>query len=267
MKKIYLSITTLLFIITVASCKKDAASTDIKSVKVKNSSVQNTQQGQLAAKIAGNYVSDTYLSEIEKQKSIYNVEGYTTTVLGFELNKDSLAGKHPFLNGYSFNEGGINTPLLYNNTKNQFENNTALSAEISAFTTPFVIKPLGITQLEIDFEKPAKKEVYRKVTDIDTELRHILFEGRYIDKATNTQVKFDKNGKLDGIDGKHFYELLYSFDGMDFDVVFISDNNQQKYQDMYHFKIDGNTLKIFKVEENEEDGNTIGAQLYEFVKQ
>lgn len=268
MKAIYQTVITLFLLIAVISCKKEDTSTKKIEVISQDKSQENNQQGQLAAKLAGNYVTDTYLSEIEKLKSIYKAEDYTTSMLGFELNKDSLAGKHPCLNGYSYNEGGLNASLLYNKTKNRFENNVNLNKELLPFfKSPFKINSLSETQLEIDFENRAKKEVYRKVTDIDTELRRILFEGNYIDKATSTSVNFSQNGKITGIANKHFFELLYSFEGIDFDIVFLSSDDQHKYDEMFHFKIEGNTLKIFKVNQDEESGNTIGALIYELVKQ
>ena len=54
---------------------------------------------------------------------------------------------------------------------------------------------------------------------------------------------------------------------IDFDIVFLSSDDQHKYDEMFHFKIEGNTLKIFKVNQDEESGNTIGALIYELVKQ
>jgi hypothetical protein len=69
MKTIYQTVTTLFLLIAVISCKKEETSTNKIEVTSQDVSQENNQQEQLAAKLAGNYVTDTYLSEIEKLKA------------------------------------------------------------------------------------------------------------------------------------------------------------------------------------------------------
>jgi hypothetical protein len=89
--------------------------------------------------------------------------------------------------------------------------------------------------------------VYRKVSDFDIELRKILFEGKYKNLNDNSDVAFFKDGKVTGIEGRHYFEVFYDFTFENMDVMAIQKDEKLSSRQSYHFKISDDTLKIYNI--------------------
>lgn len=260
MKNLFIKLSLTLLLATFYAC--------ISNQRTENLPEDNLTAGnRLANQLDGAWLSENYISKIEKSKSIYANMNTDDSMLGFWLYKDTLTGKHPRLLGFSIHEGGLDAPLKYNIDKNRFENDLDLVNEFSAHKTPFFIKPVNPNKIEIQHSKPAKIETYRKVADIDSELRKVLFNGVYIDKLTNKTITFKEDGETTGIANKHFYSLLFDFEEFHFDVVFIADTSKRDNLQEYHYKIEGNNLRLYNLNISEETGYTIGSLAYDLVKE
>jgi hypothetical protein len=240
--------------------------------------LHTTKQGPLSmqesiANLDGTWIADDYMAAIEKNKSIYNNPAYTTSLFGFSVIADSLAiDGRDYLFGFSKIDAGYTWPIFYNNSTGRFEYDVKMQDEIIP-PSPFYIKTIDATTVELVFSKPAKTERYRKA-DLESDINKILFAGTYTDQATNEKVTFTEDGKVTGLPGKVMYYVQFENDdefAVPFDAVDLFDKPDDEAGEPFHYKIKGNTLTLYKInqEETENDSEykyTIGPKAYTLIK-
>jgi hypothetical protein len=259
-----LSYSYLLLLLLFTACKPEGTQATEAIEAPVNDETDSALIAAEAAALKGLWLSDGYLKNVEHNKSIYASRDFKSLVFGFSIESDSLAANKLFFNGFSTNEGGYDGVLAFHEGKNKFVHlSTGEKHEI--IKQSFEVKALDKNTLQLNLPT-GKAEAYRRITDIDDMLRHVLFEGTYSDDEGNTVV-FKSDGSLTGITDKGFYVLLYTFDaGYEFDTVFVSLNKEQDNFDRYHFKIEGNTLNLYAILENENEELSIGELQYRLVK-
>ena len=176
-----------------------------------------------------------------------------------------MLGNKPFLRGFSDHEGGYDSPLKFDLSSDCYENDLANLEDFAFFKDPFQLKLINSNQLKMIFLNDS--EIYRKTKSQHHELRKILFKGKYKDKLGGRSVNFLSSGRIDGIPSRNYFQLLFDFgEGLDFDAVFISFDSSQRETDIYHFRIEQNTIKLYEVN-GDIPNYTIGKLRYELVKQ
>lgn len=237
-------ITMCILIALLASCSgpKAETSSENKTAQVSPEALLSKQVSQ----ITGNWVSDQYLENIKKTKSVYQNKMYGTKVLFFNLDKNELETSSAMLHGFTDHEGGYDVAIKFNDEKNEFVKDDSKKTDDPTFKDSFELKP-NQTKLEIYFSQTKKTETYQKLsTDLDTELRKILFAGNYTDADSQSKIKFSNNGQVSFKDYKS-YKVIYDFTtGPDFDAVIFykSKENGNENGDLYQFKITGKTLEL-----------------------
>mgnify|MGYP001266994544 CR=1 FL=1 len=253
--------TAAFLLLVLASCKKENTSGNTVTGNATTADTINTQLKSVARAMDGLWISDNYLSGIEKTKSIYSNKEYGTVnrLFGFTLYKDSLSTGTTELLGFTEHEGGIVYPLLYNEANKQFVYDPKRAHELDG-PTQLSLYPAEGGLIEIAYTQPkSQKDRFRKIGDsksdidlLDETLNQMLFEGNYTDGAGNT-VSFTRTGKVSGIKGIDHYYLLYDFgEGLEFDTVFLWQGESNGDRVTYHFKIDGKTIKLYATGLNEE---------------
>jgi hypothetical protein len=261
MKKIsplFIGIVSILFF----ACQSESVNknTTTKNSSSKEITFDKEKLDLLSSKLDGYWLSDPFLLNIEKTKSIYDSREYSTTLFGFILKKDELIQNKGFLQGFSAHEGGVETSLKYNSDKNIFESDR----KATAFEKPFTLRLVDDTIVELSFDN--KEERYRKVFDEATELRKILLEGEYTDLLSNKEITFARDGYVTGISENNFYELYYDFgEGLWMDVVFFLNTDEEKEREAYHYKIKGDTLRLYPVT-GEIPEYSVGELKYELLR-
>jgi len=257
-------------LLALISCKNEKNAGEA-TVDTETSAENDTPLQKLAADLDGFWISDSYLSDIERTKSVYQSREYSKVggLLGFSIYKDSLVTGTSRLLGFSGHEGGLYRPIKYNAAENRFDYDATRAGE---FGDPidFSLKMAGKNLLEIAHSKPSKQmDRYRKVGDkqddlglLDRELNRILFEGTYTDTVTGKKVIFSRDGKIEGMDHKN-YRISYHFDALDFDAVYLwsgSEANKINQVEM-HFKIDGTTIRLYSIVLNKDEMEYIVSKL------
>ena len=215
-----------------------------------NSTVDNNSKKNLADRLDGYWLSDSYLTNISNSRSIYTDRDYRTKFWGFTLNKENLMSDSAYINGFTIHEGGYGSGIKYDSIKNCFIKDLSMIDEYSFIKEPFKMTLLDSGHLELDFGN--KKEIYRKVNDDQTELRKLLFEGQFRDIKTNKIIEFSADGTVGGLDKHKYFELVYDFgEGIFYDASIFYPNQDSSGRwtngDMYHFKINSDTLKLYKI--------------------
>lgn len=247
---------TLAFLLalTVAGCTSEPKKATHTEASVKQNKIERPLNSK--NQLEGLWISDTYLSKIEKSKSIYASQEYNTAMLGFQIKNDSLQG----FNDY---EGGFDAQLKYNAAKSKYEYDTKnLDTEFLALPEGFTVSLLQGNKLQLEFTS-GKKDVYRQINStIDVEINGILFEGSYTDKLTNTGIEFSKNGSVTGMQGKTEYRILYIYDeGYHYDTVFISDKSRD-IMAKYQFKVTAEGIRLYNID----DHYKVGKLAYNLIK-
>jgi hypothetical protein len=220
---------------------------------IKNPSIpKDENKEKSASQLAGRWIYDGYLKEIEQKKTIYGIESknYGYPFWGFDLTLENLLSDSAYIFQFNIHEGGGGCAIFFNTEKKVFESKDFGIKGIE--TEPFEINQIDTNLLVFKFLKSGKKRAYRKVADFDNELRRILFEGKYINLKDNSDISFFKDGKLTGLEGRHYFEVFYDFTFENMDVMGIQKDIELSSRQSYHFKIIGDTLKIY---------NIIGAKL------
>ena len=266
MKKITF-ICLLLSFTLLTNCKQETKADDILPT---NNQPELTEEpdGDLiaeAAKLKGLWLNGAFLTSVERQKSIYKSQPAENTIFGFTIQSDSTSANKLLFNGFSTYEGGYDGIIAYHPEKKQFVH-LSTGEEYETLKESFSLLATGKNSLQLEYENH-KKENYRRISDIDSALRDILFEGSYTDKLSGNTVVFNQNGNVEGIDNKGFYVPLYTFDaGYEFDTVFLALNETLESSDRYHFKIEGDTISLYSILEDENEKLSIGELMYKLVK-
>lgn len=260
----------IILIIAIAiSCnnKGNTINTESKSID----SIVNKEQLITQAKLLDGYwISNNYLSEIEKTKSIYLNRQYDSKLFGFTLDKKNLLSDTAYLNGFTDHEGGYGSPLIFDFKKNTFVNDLKRLEKSASLPDSFELQIINENLIEM-VSKAKFIDKYRKVVDDQTELRKILFAGNYTSTDSHKKFSFDKNGSLQGFDNKVYYELAYDFgEGISYDAIILYKSKKGgnwSDGDLYKFEFISDTLKLYHVKQNWESmQHTIEGLAYKLVK-
>ena len=237
-----------------ASCNSNQNSSEIKQVESKQNddSIKNTE---LVEILQGLWLSDSYLQNIEKNKSIFLSKDYNTKLLGFKLDKNTLLTDSPLLEGFTTHEGGYTRPIKYDVQKNEFENDLTRITTYDYFPDPFELILDGNCKLAMYFPKTQHSDIYRKVNaDLQTAIRQLLIAGTYYAPDGQSEVKFDENGEVHNFKNFKYYELVADFvEGIEFDaIVFYYTLAGGNWVDgeVYKFEIISNSLHLQHVQTN-----------------
>lgn len=210
----------------------------------------------LPEEFGGLWISDSYLSNVERTKSIYASRQYTTSMLGFSFYKNFTT-----MGGFSEHEGGIDWPVKYSAATNRFTYDISRKADYQQ-PQQFALYTIGKDKLEIAHTGQKKTEQYRRIAKDSTnigalnyELNRILFEGSYNDSLSGNRVTFGRKGQLTGIKGKTVYDLVFDYaaGAYEYDVVSIADRKPHTQATLYHFKIKDSTIYIYGLTEVEDE--------------
>lgn len=197
----------------------------------------------LAEQMDGYWLSDSYLADVDSSRSIYDSRKYRTKFWGFQLWKDNLLSDSATINGFTEHEGGYWSSLKFDSTKGIFINDGS--------EEPFEVRLIDSTHLQLDFGN--KKDRYRKISNEQTELRKLLFEGKFKDLMhDNNTIQFSRDGRIAGLDNQEYFELVFDFgEGIFYDVsIFypsVDSAGLWTNGDLFHFKIKGDTIKLYKI--------------------
>jgi hypothetical protein len=228
----------------------------------------------IASQLAGRWIYDGYLKEIEQTKRIFGIdsENYGYPFWGFDLTTENLLSDSAYIFQFSVHEGGGGCSIFFNTEKKSYESKGVEMEGVE--TEPFEINPIDTNLLVFKFLKSGKKRAYRKVTDFDNELRKILFEGKYINLKDNSNVAFFKDGKVTGIEGRHYFEVFYDFTFENMDVMAIQKDEKLSSRQSYYFKINKDTIKIYNIiggniedDDDNNDEQTLGELWLTLLKQ
>lgn len=221
----------------------------------------------LADKLNGYWLSESYLVDIENSRSIFESRNYKTEFWGFRLDKEDLLSESPAVHGFSEHEGGYSFSLKFDSLKKTF----IKTGEFSYIKGPVELKLFDSTNLELDFGD--RKDLYRKVLDGQTELRKLLFEGKFKNIIEDNQIiEFTKEGQIKGLSENKYFELVYDFgEGINYDVSIFYPNQDSSgiwtRGNLFHFKIKSDTIKLYKITPDwNEMNHKIGDLEYVLVK-
>jgi hypothetical protein len=271
MTKIYLITACLLIFISCTSrTEKETDNTKGREPGKENKLEARTLR-QTAEILDGSWIADDYLSNLKKYKAVYTNPKYKTTLFGMSFVKDSLATGSTLLYGFSPHEVTYSWPVYYNTENSRFEYDPKQDIGDRPLGN-FALNILDDNLLELVFTQSGKKEVYRKA-DIEKELNS-LFAGTYTDQATGKEVTFTPDGHVTGIPGYVQYYVQFDPDeeyAVPFDALFMYAEPTDEAGKPLHFKINGNTLTLYNVDEHEvekyiEYTYTIGEKAFTLVK-
>jgi hypothetical protein len=236
-------ITMCILIALLASCSDPKPET--------TSSENKTALSKQVSQVAGNWISDQYLENIKKTKSVYQNKMYGTKVLFFNLDKNELETGSATLHGFTDHEGGYDVPIKFNKEKNEFVKDDSKKSDDPTFKDFFELKP-NQTKLEIYFPQTKTIETYQNLsTDLDTELRKILFTGNYTDADSKSKINFSDNGEVNFRDYKSYRVINDFTTGPDFDAIIFYKSIENG--DLYQFKIVDKTLELQFMQGNNND--------------
>ncbi|MDX2190210.1 MAG: hypothetical protein SFY32_10120 [Bacteroidota bacterium] len=242
--------TTLLILIFIISCNKQEDNKNIE-ITVK----QNTEEIKIAIKnradsLNGYWLSDIYLQKIVQTKSIYQNREYSTLFYAIRLDKNNLLTDSAYLASHDTHEGGFGTFLRFDTTKFCFTNNISKNFEYSSTgKIPYYLDPLNESILELKYFDKDKVERYRKIVDVETELRKILFKGKYRFENNSNEVYFGIDGRIAGLDSNSYFEPIIDFtEGIEFDCI-RTNYSKEKIEKLnfYKFQFKKDTLLLYKI--------------------
>lgn len=242
----------LLLIILTIGCTKNR---DIKSIYDRDA------KANLADQLDGYWLSDSYLVDIENSHSIFEGSTYEAKYWGFKLEKENLLSGSPTINTFDPHEGGYSGSLNFDSIKIDF---SFLGGQTK-------LKLIDSNRLQLDFGD--KKDLYRKVSSEQTELRRLLFEGKYKNVIQDNQtIEFTKEGQIKGLEKEKYFELVYDFgEGINYDVSIFYPNQDSSgiwtRGNLFHFKIKPDTIRLYKITPDwNEMNHKIGDLEYVLVK-
>lgn len=233
----------ILFICCFACSKQDGPKT--------NEIKHNNFKKLLAEKLEGLWLSESYLEDIAKSHSIYESRKYTTSLWGFQLEKENLLSESPSINGFTEHEGGYGAAIEFDSVKNTFIHSHFEDNNSSWLQGSFTMTLVDPTRLEFDFGD--KNEVYTKIVGEQSALRRILFEGKFKDVLhSNTTIEFTSDGEIKGLDSLKYFELVFDFgEGINYDVSILYPSKDSAGSwatgNLFHFKANADTIKLFRI--------------------
>lgn len=248
MRKTLLLIVSLVFI---ASCNQGNKAVNQEAGSTDSLTVQ-TRKSEMAERMNGLWISDSYLREIEKSKSIYQSRKYTTAWFAIQFEKENLSGEKPALYGMTEHEGGADCPLQFNKETFQFE---STEGNNFYYNDPFSISVDNAGLMEIKSANNAKTEHYRFSEDIQDAFRGILFNASYsFQDSLDKELEFAVKGTVKGFEPYNYFELKFDFgEGFDYDLILFSTNKEENlYQNgrLFTYKFAGDVLTLNEVYPN-----------------
>jgi len=194
---------------------------------------------------SGFWINNDFLEQVNSKKSIYESREFKGSLFGFSLESNELKKGITNLNGFSVHEGGLGVPIKWIDKFSCFSSRDQIQ-EDSSIQISMDVVIIKKDLIEFQFED-SHSEYYKKVVNDYNELRKILFEGNYEDNSGKS-YEFQSNGNLTGFKDKKYYTLLYDFvEGLNLDVIFISDNKKRENEKLYHYKFNEESLKIYEI--------------------
>lgn len=251
MKKIL----TGFILITILVACENKQKMSVNSIEINTFNSDNKQIVELSQSIHGLWISESYLKNIEKYKSIFLSRDYDTKIQGFYLDKATLLTDTAFLNGFTDHEAGYNSPIVYDNKKCTFVNDMSRLSDYASFPDPFELNFDEKGKIEMYFPKTKKSDNYRKVTpDFQTEIRRLLIAGNYKPIYENSEIQFDNNGEVHNFKDYKYFELVTDFGlNIAYDaIVFFKTLKGGNWSDgeIYKFKLLPNSLHLQRVKTN-----------------
>jgi hypothetical protein len=231
----------------------------------------NSRRKIVAEQLDGYWLSESYLLDVDSSRSTYHSRDYSTKLWGFRLVKENLLSDSAVLNGFTLHEGGYGGPITFDSVKGAFINDMTKADQFSFLDKPYELRLIDGGLLEFDFGH--KKDRYRKVSDEQTELRKLLFEGAFNDLIHDDKViRFSSDGRIIGLERQNYFEVVFDFgDGIDYDAVILYPDQESsgmwKKGDLFHFRINADTLKLYRIMPDwDEMNHTIGDLEYVLVR-
>lgn len=237
-----------MIVLSFISCKNQHPEADTREEEVPDTEYPaeedpSSEKGdkQLFESLAGEWMAESYLEGIERDKSIYRHRKYSTTFYGFRLTKENLASDQPVIYGFTDHEG-FDVPLKYEASKQQFVSVDELYN--------FEIRRNG-EKTELYFPKTATTETYREVKpDFESALRKAVTAGKYRGPGNQT-VHLGVDGKVKGFKEYAYYELVFDFtEGIDYDVILFFKNprgGNRSQGELYNYRVVGNNIHLMQV--------------------
>jgi hypothetical protein len=247
MNKLFMLISVFVAITACSTQNNKSNNSTEPSETIKIDKKQLIKQAEL---LDGYYLSDNYLKNIEKTRSIYLNREYKTKLFGFTLKKENLLSDSAGLFGYTVHEGGLDCPLIFDFDKSIFVNDLKSVKEFDDIKEPFELSLTADNIVQMYFPESKQTDLYRKVTDDQTELRKILFEGEYLSGDQQNKYSFKRDGSLKGFDDKKYYEVVYDFSlGIEYDAIIFFNKKRGNWSDgdMYKYEFSSDTLKLYHI--------------------
>lgn len=266
-------IIVLLILVFTTGCNSQNNEINSKTNSTDNNNFDKTQLIKQAALLDGEWLHDNYLRNIEKTKSIYLNRNLDSLLFGFTLNKENLLSDTAFLFGYTVHEGGYGNPIIFDFQKNKFVSDSKRLKDNSGIpSVPFELTVINDSIVDMFYPEFKITDTYRKVTDIQTGLRKILFAGNYISIDKKRKFSFDKNGNLKGFDNYVYYDLAYDFgEGIEYDaLIFFKTKAGGNWSmgDVYKFEFVSDTIKLYYVKTDWENmEHKIGGLTYTLIRE
>jgi hypothetical protein len=247
-------LSVFLFSLVLVSCDNNYKTIEINQNVSKNV-IKNKRLIKISENLHGLWVSDNFLKNIENSKSVFLSRNYDTKILGFYLDEKSMKSDSPFLEGFTDHEGGYISPIRFNYLKDKFVNNMAKLSKSAFFPDPFELNYNGENILEMYFPKTKTSDTYRKLnSDFQTEMRKLLISGIYKTKNDNSEIHFDKNGKVQNFKEFKYYELVTDFGlNIEYDALILFNNENGgnwSEGEIYKFEIISKNLQLQRVQTN-----------------
>lgn len=247
-------LTGLLLTIILVSCDNRPTTTENLQDESKNI-IDIKPIVELSQSLHGLWISDNYLNNIEKNKSIFLSRKYDTEIQGFYLDKIALQTDSAFLEGFTDHEGGYSSPIIYDNEKGKFVNDMARLPDYATFPDPFELNFDGNGKIEMYLPKTKKTDTYRKVkSNFQTEIRRLLIAGNYKTINNNSEIQFVDNGQVHNFKDFKYYELVADFGlNIEYDaIVFFKTLKGGNWSDgeIYKFEFISNSLHLQHVKTN-----------------
>lgn len=240
--------TGLLLMLILASCEHERTTTVNNKVE-SITSLDNEHFIALTDSLHGLWISDSYLTNIEANKSIFTSRKYEYIIRGFDLDKHTLQTDTAYLVGFTDHEGGISSPIRYDKNKGLFVVDSTRLSEYSSLPDPFELSYLGNNMLKMYFPNTNTAHRYRKLSaDLETEFRRLLISGNYTAAYDKSNIQFENNGQVTNFQDFKYYELIADFgEGIEYDaIVFFKDMKGGNWSDgeIYKYEIEERSLQL-----------------------
>lgn len=207
-KGYYFSSIAIYFFLVLFSC------TNEQKAKLTTNNIYNLKLKQ-ADSLDGYWMSDELLERIEKSRYLYGNDNQKTLFYAFKLKKDILMSDTAFLFAHDTHEGGFGNYLKFDSLSKFFINYLSKNPQnlSKEGKIPYYLKPKTKDYLEIHFINSKKIETYRRIKDVETEIRKLLFEGKYMNLSDSSYVNLSKDGQILGLNSNNYFEPQIDFHG------------------------------------------------------